>query len=214
MKKDFKRLEATGRPYDLTGERFNRLTPFKFIGKKKGRGRSNFWLCKCDCGKEIEAKTPLLINGAVGSCGCLLIDKVTVHGKSGTPEYTCWTNMKQRCLNPKNKEYKNYGDRGIFICDRWANSFENFLEDMGERPAESQSIDRIDNNDGYYKENCRWTTIKEQNKNKRQTTLHEAFGEMICIEDAGKKYGVHPTTLRYRVKSMTLEEAILKGSRK
>jgi predicted XRE-type DNA-binding protein len=96
----------------------------------------------------------------------------TKHGYENSITYKSWDSMKQRCLNPNHERYKDYGSKGIIICERWKNSFENFLEDMGERP-EGTTIDRIDNSDGYYKENCRWATFKQQARNKSNNKLDE-----------------------------------------
>lgn len=101
------------------------------------------------------------------------------HGYDGTPTYKTWMSLRARCNNQKDKDYKNYGGRGISVCDRWNNSFIAFLEDMGEKPFKKAMIDRVNNEDGYYKENCRWTTITENNRNRRSTKLTMAKAREI-----------------------------------
>ena len=94
-----------------------------------------------------------------------------------TPEYTCWNNLKQRCLNPQHAAYPNYGGRGITVCDAWRGSFRQFLADMGPRPSPAHSLDRIDNDRGYEPGNCRWTTIDVQRRNQRRRRTGEERGE-------------------------------------
>jgi len=129
------------------------------------------FLCQCKCGlfKIIDAsKIKLRKNLSCHLCN------VTKHGYEGSPTYSSWKSMKQRCNNPNHTYYRYYGGRGISVCVRWNNSFEAFLEDMGERPSKKQ-LDRINNNDGYYKENCRWVSPKENsnNRNKRKRSSQQ-----------------------------------------
>lgn len=201
------RCTTRGKPFDLTGERFGFLVALKIIGKKS---RQNVWLCKCDCGESHQSTASHLNRGVVKSCGCK--KGFTKHNhcpRSGaSSEYSCWRNMKQRCYNQKNPEFKNYGYRGISVCERWLNSFENFVEDMGYKPGENYSIDRIDVDGNYCPENCRWSTTKDQNDNKRQSVIITAFGETGSLTSMARKYGISPTTLRYRLSHLPAEVAL------
>lgn len=151
---------------DLTGRVFGRLTVVRLAPK---RGRRTYWRCACECWQEIEVWAWNLKNGHIQSCGCLHRELMTAHGharkRAHTREYTTWKSMWQRCANPKHTAFKYYGGRGIRVCKRWE-VFENFLEDMGERPA-GKTLDRKDNNAGYTPKNCRWATHKEQIHNRR-----------------------------------------------
>lgn len=164
---------------DLTGNIYGRLTVIKQEGWKlqtNGKRRPT-WLCKCECGNE------KVICGNLGrstnSCGCLHSEKaaerVYKHGYQDEPIYQSFNMMKQRCVNPKNPAYVNYGARGITVCDRWlepdGKGFLNFLEDMGERP-EGTSLDRVNNDKGYSKENCRWVGRGTQGFNQRKSSLN------------------------------------------
>jgi hypothetical protein len=125
------------------------------------------------------------------------------------PEYRNWHNMKNRCVNPNVPEYKNYGEKGVTVCDRWLDSFENFLEDMGERPTLKHSIDRIDNNKGYSPENCRWATAKEQSRNNRRNIWFDYLGRKILLVDLAEKTGVNQSVIMRRLrKGLSFEDAI------
>lgn len=161
---------------DETGNHYGRLTVITRAENKNGQA---YWKCKCECGNVITTRGTSLRKGITLSCGCLLkeISKRTIkeaqkaniqHNMSNTPEYSAWTHMKQRCYNQNDIQYINYGHRGIKVCERWVNSFENFFFDMGPRPSSKHSLDRKDNNLGYSKRNCRWATTSQQGFNKRK----------------------------------------------
>lgn len=136
-------------------------------------GKNSRYICKCDCGKEMSFFGFSLKNGNTISCGCYNKEIITKHGMYKTPEYSAYIQMKQRCYNPNSKRYKNYGERGIIVCHRWLESFENFLEDMGKKPSKNHSIDRININGNYEASNCRWATDYEQRSNKQNTIIIE-----------------------------------------
>lgn len=195
---------------DIKGQRFSRLRVLYYEGLTK-------WVCRCDCGKKKAVLAASLKKGNTKSCGCLHKEGITLrlrkHGMSGanlTPEYQTWTNVKQRANNRNGKYYSRYGGRGIGICERWNHSFANFLEDMGERPSPQHSIERIDNDKGYSPENCRWATVKEQNRNTRQNNQVTYKGVTKIVVEWAEETGIPYCTLLMRLKrgTMTVEQAI------
>ena len=142
------------------GAVFGKLTITGFAERRK---TCRYVFCKCDCGnpKEFEVFTGNIGKGHTTSCGCVQQANITTHGRSGTRAYKIYHHMVQRCHNPNKDIYPEYGGRGITVCDRWLESFENFLEDMGE-PPKGYSLDRKDNNFGYSKDNCRWASLGTQ----------------------------------------------------
>ncbi|MDW3922226.1 hypothetical protein QI261_00675 [Staphylococcus saprophyticus] len=156
---------------DILKTKFNRLRPIERVDNIK-RGKA--FLCKCDCGNTTIVPLASLKNNRVKSCGCLnseiqskfMKEYNNKHGKSNTAEYRVWKGMRERCNNPKHKQYKDYGGRGIKVCERW-NNFSVFLEDMGEKPTKKHQIDRTNNDGNYEPNNCRWVTPSENALNKR-----------------------------------------------
>lgn len=196
---------------DLTGQRFGRLT---VIAKAEDRPTGcSKWLCQCDCGNTSSVGNNALKSGHTKSCGCLcreLASKASkTHGLSGSNTYMTWAGMKARCTNPNNTKYKDYGGRGITVCDRWLNSFENFLEDMGECP-EGLSLDRQNNNGNYEPENCRWATREEQLNNKRTNRFIEFDGRSQTLAQWSNELGVKRTTISERIdrRRWSIEKAL------
>ncbi len=154
---------------DLTGKTFNYLT---VLQEEDDRHQGAvMWRCKCRCGKIKKVKSYNLTSGAVKSCGCLRKEKITKHGLRHTKEYKVLVGVKYRCNCTSCPEYKNYGGRGIRVCDRWMDEekgFVNFLEDMGERPEGNYTIERLDVNGDYEKDNCCWIEQKYQLRNQRK----------------------------------------------
>lgn len=204
---------------DLSGKRFGLLKVINQTDKRSGG--SVVWDCICDCGKTTDVSSGHLKSGHTISCGC---HKKTTssnvctslftkhgHGKNGavSKTYSTWLHMLDRCNNPDNAAYSNYGGRGILVCERWKD-YANFLEDMGESPI-GMTLDRIDNNGNYEPGDCRWATMKMQQNNKRTNNIVSYMGKEMTITQLSEMCGVKRSTLYYRLnQGMTVEEAVSK----
>lgn len=196
---------------NLIGKRFTNLV---IISEEethvtKGGHKRRTVLCRCNCGKEKKIQISSIISEAVKSCGCYsakmakerMLYENKIHGMVKSSEYNSWRSMKKRCYLKQHKSYKYYGGRGIIVCDRWLNSFENFLQDMGIKPKGKYSLDRIDNNGNYCPENCRWATPLEQGRNQRTNVNVTYQGETKCIAEWSETKGMPYGKLHYRIKS-------------
>lgn len=195
---------------DLTKQQFGRLTVISLNKYCKVR-RKRYWNCLCSCGNTAVVPTSNLRNSHSTSCGCKTIEATKTHGHSGkyiSKTYKVWQKLKNRCLNPNDSSYENYGGRGIFLDARWQ-FFENFVTDMGEAP-ENLSIERIDNNKGYNKDNCKWASPYEQARNKRNNINLTIDGITHCLEDWCKIYNINRNTVNGRIRiGWSIENALI-----
>jgi hypothetical protein len=162
----------------------------------------------CDCGKQKQVLGSSLRSGASRSCNkCFLL--TGSHGMYKTREYSIWQSMKDRCYNPNNISFKNYGAKGIFVCERWINSFANFLSDMGE--SKGLSIDRINVYGNYEPSNCRWATPVTQARNRTNNKIYSYLGETLCASEWCKKLNMPSSTFNNRInRGWSIEETIIK----
>lgn len=174
---------------NLVGLTFNRLT---VIERGPNAGKEPRWICRCDCGNERLVYGSSLKSGQTKSCGCLVADRnrerSITHGMHGSSEWRTWASMRARCLSPTHKQYAGYGGRGITVCDRWRDSFENFYADMGARPSPDHQLDRINNDQGYFPENCRWATRAENMRNRRVTVRYGGLTLRELADKTGENY--------------------------
>lgn len=195
---------------DLTGQRFGRLVALQDSGER--RTKRTMWHCRCDCGTVSLVSVSNLRGGGTQSCGCLGRERASKrrlkHGhtkgnhiskKNISSAYVSWTAMKSRCSRKVAHNYKYYGGRGITVCDRWRDSFENFLADMGPRPPK-HSLDRINNDGNYEPGNCRWASDIVQKRNKRSVALVEYDGRSRHIADWAVEIGISHEILYRRLR--------------
>lgn len=191
---------------DLTGQKFNYLTAVKFVGYDE-KSHNCKWLFKCDCGNEKILNASGVKSGKTKSCGCynskLSAERWTIHGKNHTKEHRTWCGMRRRCKDVEN--YPNYAGRGIKVCDRWLESFENFLDDMGLAPTPKHTIDRINNNGNYEPSNCRWATQKQQNRNYSRNIDITINNETHCLKEWCEIYGKKYDIVYQRIRTLNWE---------
>lgn len=198
---------------DLVGQKFGRLTVISFNGRKNGR---YLWNCKCECGNDCVVEGHRLKTEGTRSCGCLRKETNTKHGDYKSRLYKIYTSMKYRCSCPTDSGYKNYGGRGIKVCDEWLQDFHNFKEwalnnGYDENAPRGQcTIDRIDVNGNYEPSNCRWITNFEQQSNKRNNTHIEYQGEIYTKKELARKFNINYATFLYRLNyyGWSVEEAV------
>lgn len=183
---------------DLTGQRFGRWTVLNY--SCTGKHSEALWSCKCDCGAVKEVRGNDLRRGKSLSCKCLNYEVSTSHGMSGTKLYQVWANTKARCYDENGESYELYGGRGITVCDKW-HTFEGFYEDMGDSYIEGLSIDRIDVNGNYKKDNCRWADAITQQNNRRITKYYTVDGITDSFANLCRTFQVNYDMARGRIRS-------------
>lgn len=194
-----------GKAIDITGQKFGRLMAVRFI---ETRNKHQYWFFKCNCGKEVIICKINVIRGLSKSCGCLSKElarkRVTTHGMRKTMFYRIWTGINTRCSNPNDKTYNQYGAKGIRNLWKSFEEFKNdvyksYLKHCKEFGIKNTTIDRIDNDGNYCKENCRWATHKEQNRNKRNNRILTFHGHSGCLAEWAENYGITYAMLWLRI---------------
>lgn len=199
---------------ELAGQVFGRLTVMEFVGVTVRKHSVWRCVCSCDAEREVIVRGAELIKGATKSCGCLAVEmticRSLTHGKSRTTEYRIWAGIKDRCLNPNSRSYPGWGGRGIKMCQRWQESFEAFLEDVGDRPGMEYTLDRIDNDGNYEKGNVRWATWTEQQNNRRSSRYLTHNGETKTVSQWARATGMKRDTLQHRIhdRGWSVEKAL------
>lgn len=185
---------------DISGQRFGKLVAVSREPNKLPYKQA-YWLFKCDCGNEYRQWAYVVRRGNCKSCGCwrkhLLSAGNVTHGKCKTPEYRTWNSMRDRCYNPRNRAWPQYGGFGITICDRWGD-FATFYADMGKKPSPSHSLDRIDGRKGYSPSNCRWATKTEQVRNRWLTIKCVHLGRKNTLAGWCEELGLPYSTIHHR----------------
>lgn len=212
---------------DLTNRKFGRLKAIRRVGT---RGNSPLWLCECDCGNFKEMTTRQLLHGSNQSCGCFFRDRSLMnwatsklkklsyrHGDYGTRLYGIWHGMKTRCLNPNAATFKNYGGRGITVCEEWKNDYVNFkvwAESNGYE--EHLTLERIDNNGDYEPGNCKWITLAAQQLNTRQIKYYSYLGNPYTLRQLSEISGIQMHTIDMRIKKLgwSVEDAVTRPLRR
>ncbi len=208
------RYGLRGPTVDMSGMVFGYLTVVSAHHADAGGWR---WSCLCRCGKTLVVLGTAMRQGHTTSCGCVSTARIvafnTRHGQAGSIEYRTWNSIVSRCENSKNKSFARYGAAGVTICARWRSDFAHFLADMGNRPSDKSSIDRVDSASGYWcgkeecsdcgpmerKLNCRWATVTEQNRNKRSNIHISYHGETLTLAEWVSRLGMHRASVAERL---------------
>lgn len=209
------------------GDKFGSLEVINLTTGTRSTGTKKYIaVCRCDCGEQVDVERHNLVTGNSTKCNkCAIASRASYrhkHGNSygfryddplGYKCYCTWSKIKRRCFNEKDKRYSYYGGRGITVCDRWAESYESFLEDMGLPPTKDHQIDRIDNDGDYGPNNCRWATRTENARNKRDNHYITAYGKTQTLSAWEEETGVKRETIAARIKhqNMSPEYAMYKG---
>lgn len=185
----------------MIGRKFGRLTVEAY--HSHGAGRMLKYTCRCECGGMAICYGNNLRTGTSKSCGCLQKERTsaarTTHGKRHTRVWQAWMSMKNRCYTTSAPGYKNYGGRGISVCERWRHSFENFYADMGEQPTTKHTLERLDTNGNYEPENCEWATYTKQARNKRSNRMVDLHGDRRCLAEWIELLGLDPVLVKTRI---------------
>ncbi len=199
--------KAVCKHMDLTGKRFGRLTVVKHLDISERGKLEKAWRCQCDCGNIKDFTTNNLISGVVVSCGCYMSEinaesarkRFSKHGMKNTRMYNIWSSMKERCYLETCEAYKDYGGRGITVCDEWKDNFQSFYDwSMANGYSDDLTIDRIDVNGNYEPDNCRWADWETQHYNKRNTIRIEVDGKLKTLKEISEEYGISQKTLMSR----------------
>lgn len=198
-------MRNTSKIIDITGQRFGKLTVIGIASRNPLK-----WKCVCDCGNTTEVRTSNLKRNQVASCGCTHKKGNPKHGQCYTRVYKIYAKMLRRCYKTYDPAYKNYGGRGITVCDEWKNSFEAFSKWAYQNGySDELTIDRIDNDKGYSPDNCRWATVIQQANNTRANRLFTMNGVTKTLSQWCAEYEVPYTRVHARLKSgWSFEEAI------
>lgn len=181
---------------DFTGHKFGKLAVTQWAFKKNDKW---YWICECACGATASIPHCSLLANKTKSCGCRRVESAiemgkanATHGDVQSAEWLAWKNMKDRCYNSNNNSYGRYGERGIVVCDRWLGEegYAHFLEDMGRRPSDKHSLDRIDYNGNYEPSNCRWATATQQQRNRSSNVRVTAFGKTQTCSEWAEETGL------------------------
>jgi hypothetical protein len=200
--------------YDLTNQRYGRLIVLsRSTAEHKG---ATYWDCLCDCGKTNKTSSYNLRKGLIVSCGCYRNENTgnvhRRHGLKGTKTYNCWRNMMDRCTNPNTAHWNDYGGRGITIAPEWKD-FGGFYKDMGDKPIDKSTLERLDVNKGYSKENCIWADWLTQANNKRNNVRVEYAGKTQTLSEWGRELNLSLSLISYRHKQGWPVEEIFHGKK-